>query len=70
MTGVIKRKGAGFGFIKADDGQELFFTGTACAGLFDGMVMGQRVEFQVTPHVKGPRAVSVRALDEPDPRWY
>jgi CspA family cold shock protein len=69
MKGTIKKlfKDRGFGFIKAEDGREIFFhrTGVIEGKEFDSMLEGQSVEFDVekTPkgsRGKGPRAVNVR----------
>ncbi len=64
MTGTIKtlRAEKGFGFIRADSGQEIFFHQSAIYG--EGIVMlreGDSVEFEVGQEgPKGPRAESVR----------
>ncbi|HEX5465905.1 MAG: cold shock domain-containing protein [Chloroflexota bacterium] len=63
-TGTIKKVIAdrGFGFITAEDGKDYFFhrSGVDAALDFDRLVGGERVEFQVEPSPKGPRAVRVR----------
>jgi cold shock protein len=64
MEGTIKRliRDRGFGFIRAEDGQEVFFHRSALHGLdFDGLREGEKVAFEVERGAKGPRAVNVRA---------
>ncbi len=68
MKGTIKRliRDRGFGFIKAEDGREIFFHRTAVADTnFESLTEGQSVEFDVEKNskdsrTKGPRAVNVR----------
>ncbi len=68
MNGTIKRlmKDRGFGFIKAEDGREIFFHRTAVNSTdFESLTEGQSVEFDVEKNpkdsrTKGPRAVNVR----------
>jgi CspA family cold shock protein len=68
MKGTIKRlfKDRGFGFIRAEDGREIFFHRTAIVGtVFESLTEGQSVEFDVEKNprdsrAKGPRAVNVR----------
>lgn len=50
----------GFGFIRAEDGRELFFHRSAVSGSFEQMREGQRVTFVEEPSPKGPRAGNVR----------
>ena len=81
MNGTIPRlvPERGFGFIRADDGQEFFFHRTALhATRFEDLAPGTAVEFQVSREEgdrpdEGPRAVSVHlaadalpAVDPPD----
>ena len=64
MTGTIKRviRDRGFGFIRAADGQEVFFHRSGLQGLnFDNLKEGETVEFELERGEKGPRAVKVRA---------
>jgi cold shock protein len=64
MEGTIKRliRDRGFGFIRSEDGQEVFFHRSALQGLdFDGLTEGERVAFELERGNKGPRAVNVRA---------
>lgn len=60
--GIIKRKtDRGFGFIRSDNGEELFFHGSALEGTtFDALHEGQRVTYVVGNGPKGPRAETVR----------
>jgi CspA family cold shock protein len=53
----------GYGFIRADDGQEVFVHHSEIVG--EGrrsLSEGQRVEFEVTEGPKGPKAVKVQAV--------
>lgn len=64
MQGTIKRliRDRGFGFIRAQDGQEIFFHRTGLQQLdFDSLKEGQSVEFDLERGEKGPRAKNVRA---------
>lgn len=66
MEGTIKRliRDRGFGFIRSEDGQEVFFHRSALQGLdFDGLREGERVSFELERGSKGPRAVNVRATE-------
>ncbi len=63
MQGTIKRviRDRGFGFIRAADGQEVFFHRTSLQQLnFDGLREGENVEFDMEQGEKGPRAKNVR----------
>lgn len=63
MQGTIKRviRDRGFGFIRAADGQEVFFHRSSLQNLnFDSLREGDNVEFEVERGDKGPRAVNVR----------
>ncbi len=63
MDGTIKRviRDRGFGFIRTEDGQEVFFHRSNLQGLdFDGLKEGERVEFELESGKKGPRAINVR----------
>ena len=53
----------GFGFIRGDDGKEVFFhrSGLA-AGEYDGMSEGDAVEYVVQEGPRGPRAENVRVV--------
>ena len=62
--GTIKKlvNDRGFGFIAAEDGKEYFFHRSGLdAGLnFDSLAGGERVNFEIEPSPKGPRAHRVR----------
>lgn len=62
--GTIKKvvPDRGFGFIASEDGVEYFFhrSGLDAALNFDGLQGGERVEFEIEPSQKGPRAFKVR----------
>jgi cold shock protein len=64
-TGTIKKVVAdrGFGFIAAEDAKEFFFhRGAVDSSLdFDGLIGGEKVEFEIEQSPKGPRANRVRA---------
>ncbi len=63
MQGTIKRviRDRGFGFIRAADGQEVFFHRSSLQQLnFDGIKEGESVEFEIEQGEKGLRAVAVR----------
>lgn len=63
MQGIIKRviRDRGFGFIRAEDGKEIFFHRSSLQELnFDSLKEGQSVEFELEGGPKGPRAVTVR----------
>lgn len=57
QNGTIKKvvSDRGFGFIKADDGQEYFFHRSSVTD-FDSLRGGETVTFQVETSAKGPRA--------------
>jgi len=66
MNGTIKRvfKNRGFGFIKAEDGREIFFHMTGVEGVeFDSLVEGQNVDFDVEKNPKGSRGKGPRAIN-------
>src|SRR6267143_1710888 len=48
-TGTIKKlvSDRGFGFIKAEDGQEYFFHRSGTEGDFDGLQGGEKVSFEI-----------------------
>jgi CspA family cold shock protein len=64
-TGTIKKviSDRGFGFITAEDTKEYFFhrDGLDPSLDFDRLIGGERVEFDIEPSQKGPRATRVRA---------
>jgi CspA family cold shock protein len=60
-TGTVKffNNAKGFGFIKADSGQEVFVHAN---DLTDKITEGDKVEFEVKDGQKGPSAVNVRKV--------
>jgi CspA family cold shock protein len=61
-TGIVKWFNAekGYGFIKPDDGEDVFVHYTAITGDgFRSLEEGQRVRFEVRPGKKGMQAVDV-----------
>jgi cold shock CspA family protein len=76
MRGTVDRLNPdeGFGFIIADNGQELFFHRTALEGVdWEAIAPGTALEFDAKAHVTGdepgehPRAVSVRLAPDAVP---
>jgi cold shock protein len=64
MEGTIKKivRDRGFGFISAQNGQEVFFHRSSLQQLdFDNLREGQSVEFELERGEKGPRAINLRA---------
>ncbi|MBY0221021.1 cold-shock protein [Mammaliicoccus sciuri] len=55
----------GYGFIEADDGEDVFvhFTGIATDG-FKTLAEGQTVSFEVIEGNRGPQAANVSTLEE------
>ena len=53
----------GFGFIKQEDGPDVFvhYTGIAGGG-FKSLAEGERVDFEIVEGDKGPNAVNVKAI--------
>ena len=65
MKGTVKFFNArkGFGFITAEDGQEIFFHRSAIVGMdFSALDEGNSVEFNTETGPKGPRAVNVTII--------
>ena len=66
MTGEIKRLkfDRGFGFIRAETGDEVFFHRSAVAeDAFDSLREGQAVTFEIEQSPRGPRAKDVAPAD-------
>lgn len=64
MEGIVKKvvRDRGFGFIKCEDGAEVFFHRTALQNLnFDSLQEGKSVRFEVQQGEKGARAIGVQA---------
>jgi cold shock protein len=62
-TGTVKKlvRERGFGFIKRQDGVELFFHKSAFqGGEFDTLTEGQAVEFDIEKGDKGSRAANMK----------
>lgn len=55
----------GFGFIAGDDGQEVFLHATALPTEITALKNGTRVEYGVADGRRGPQALSVRVLEQP-----
>ena len=66
MRGQIKRliRDRGFGFITAEDGQEVFFHRSALEGIdFDALEEGNSVEFNIEKGDKGLRAANMNIIE-------
>ena len=66
MKGKISKiiRGRSFGFIDAEDGQEVFFHRSALEGIdFNALEEGNDVEFDVEEGPKGPKAVKVNLVE-------
>ena len=69
MTGKIVRlvRDRGFGFIRTESGQEIFFHATGLVGAtFEALTEGETVEFDVEPDPRSPkeRAINVRTAEQ------
>lgn len=65
MKGVVKKlvRNRGFGFVRAEDGREIFFHSSALPpGSFDSLEEGDELEFQVEQGDKGPRAAQMSII--------
>lgn len=63
--GIVERlvRERGFGFIRSERGESLFFHRSALSGgEFDRLEQGDRVEFEETMGEKGLKATSVRLV--------
>lgn len=64
MKGKIKSLKPTFGFIRSDDGEDLFFLPTAVQGIeFSRLKENQGVEFDAIDHAKGRRAVNIQVAE-------
>jgi cold shock protein len=66
-TGTVARlvRDRGFGFIRTQDGSEIFFHhSTLPPGVFDALAEGQELEFEIEtdPRGRGERAKDVRIV--------
>jgi len=64
-TGTVKwfNAGKGYGFIARDGGEDVFVHHSAIQSEgYRTLEEGQRVEFEVEPGSKGPKATNVKAL--------
>ena len=67
VKGRIKKmvRDRGFGFIRGDDGKEVFFHRSGLGGAdYDALSEGDAVEYHVQESPRGPRAENVRAASE------
>jgi len=67
MKGTVKmfNKEKGFGFIRAEDGQDYFFHYSALQmDEFKTAEKGEKVEFEVEESDRGPRAKNVKKVAE------
>lgn len=65
MNGKVKKiiRERGFGFISAEDGNEVFFHRSALEGMsFDTLEEGDGVEFDIEKGPKGTRAANVKVV--------
>jgi cold shock CspA family protein len=66
LSGRIKFfSGAGrYGFIVADNGQEVYFQERDCHSSITRLDPDDRVEFQTISAMKGPRAINIKLLSD------
>lgn len=55
--------GRGYGFIKGEDGKEVFVHNSEIQGK-SSLREGEKAEFEVTDTSRGPRAVKVKPISE------
>lgn len=62
--GVVDRLKPTYGFLKGDDGLQIFLAATATPprGLFDGLVPGDRVSYLAVSEPRGVRALLVERM--------
>lgn len=65
-SGVVKsfHRAKGYGFVTRDDGRDAFVHAASLADGVKELQRFQRVVFELEEHVKGLRAVEVRAVDD------
>ena len=65
VNGTVARwiDNRGFGFIKGEDGKDIFVHNSDIEGK-NSLREGEKVEFEVTAGDKGPRAVKVKPISE------
>jgi len=65
VNGTVARwlDNRGFGFIKGEDGRDIFVHNSDIEGK-NSLREGEKVEFEVTSGDKGPRAVKVKPISE------
>jgi cold shock protein len=66
VTGTVKwfNDAKGFGFIKQEDGPDVFAHHTAIGGSgFKTLKEGQKVEFSIADSDKGPQAENINKID-------
>jgi CspA family cold shock protein len=62
-TGTVARlvRDRGFGFVKTEDGTDVFFHKSSLQGVeFDSLSEGQAVEFEIEKGAKGTRAANMK----------
>lgn len=65
QTGTVKwfNDQKGFGFIKSDEGKDVFVHHTSITGSgFKSLTEGQAVQFEIEDGPKGPKAVNVKPV--------
>ena len=65
MKGIIKRLNTGYGFIKLEEGKDVFFHANNLVNVaFDDLKEGETVTFDIEDSEKGPKAVNVTLITE------